>query len=175
MLSPFLFAVVVDVVTEFASLGALCEMLYAVDIVPMSETIKRLWNKFLKWKAAFERKGFKVNLGKIKVFVCGGITKDGMCKSKDDPCGVCGLRVKASSVLCLQCGKWIHGRCAGMKRATPKSSRNITCRTCEENVGEAVVQEEKLCDEVETVSEFTYLGDWVSAGGGYESAVTART
>ena len=44
---------------------------------------------------AFESKGLKVNLGKIKVMVCGGITKDGMSKSEDDPCGVCSLRVKA--------------------------------------------------------------------------------
>ena len=36
-------------------------------------------------------------------------------------------------------------------------------------------QEEKLCDEVETVKEFTYVGDRVSAGGGCEAAVTART
>ena len=36
-------------------------------------------------------------------------------------------------------------------------------------------QEVKLCDEVETVSDFTYLGDRVSAGGGCEAAVTART
>ena len=36
-------------------------------------------------------------------------------------------------------------------------------------------QEEKLSDEVETVREFTYLGDRVSAGGGCEAAVTART
>ena len=35
-------------------------------------------------------------------------------------------------------------------------------------------QEVKLCDEVETISEFTYLGDRVSAGG-CEAAVTART
>ena len=35
-------------------------------------------------------------------------------------------------------------------------------------------QEEKLCDEVETVREFTYLGDRVSEGGGCEAAVTAR-
>ena len=27
-------------------------------------------------------------------------------------------------------------------------------------------QEEKLCDEVETVGEFTYLGDKVNSGGG---------
>ena len=36
-------------------------------------------------------------------------------------------------------------------------------------------QEEKLYDEVETVSEFTYLGDRVSAIGGCEAAVTVRT
>ena len=36
-------------------------------------------------------------------------------------------------------------------------------------------QEVKLCDEVETVREFTYLGDRVSAGGEYDAAVTART
>ena len=33
----------------------------------------------------------------------------------------------------------------------------------------------KLCDEVETVSEFTYLGDRMSVGGGCEAAVTTRT
>ena len=36
-------------------------------------------------------------------------------------------------------------------------------------------QEENLCDEVETVSEFTYIGDRVSASGGCEAAVTAIT
>ena len=36
-------------------------------------------------------------------------------------------------------------------------------------------QEEKLCDEMETVQEFTYLGDRVSAVGGCEVSVTART
>ena len=54
-------------------------------------------------------------------------------------------------------------------------SRNLTCRKCEGNIGEAVEQEEKLCDEVETVQEFTYHGDRVSDGEGFEVAVTART
>ena len=35
-------------------------------------------------------------------------------------------------------------------------------------------QEENLCDEVETAREFTYLGDSLSACGGYDIAVTAR-
>ena len=34
-------------------------------------------------------------------------------------------------------------------------------------------QEEKLCNEVETVRELPYLGDRVSEGGGCETAVTA--
>ena len=54
-------------------------------------------------------------------------------------------------------------------------SRNLTCRKCEGNIGEVVQQEEKLCDEVETVRDFIYLGDTVSAGGGCEAAVTTRT
>ena len=55
-----------------------------------------------------------------------------------------------------------------------KLSKNFTCRKYEGNIGEAVEQEEMLCDEVETVMEFTYLGDRVSEGGGYEAAVTSR-
>ena len=36
-------------------------------------------------------------------------------------------------------------------------------------------QEEKLCNEVEIVREFTYLGDRVNAGEGCEAALPART
>ena len=139
VLSSFIFAVVVDVVTEFAKEGALRELLYANDLILMSETIEGLRNKFLKWKEAFESKGLKVNLGKTKVMVSGDITQEGLSKSKFGTCGVCSLRVKANSVLCVQCGKWIHGRCAEVKRVTPK----FTCRKCERNIGEAVEQEEK--------------------------------
>ena len=84
----------------------------------MNETIEELWNKYLKWKEAFDSKFLKVNLVKTKVMVSGRITNDGISKSNDDPCGVCCLRVKANSVLCVQCGKWIHGRCAGVKWVT---------------------------------------------------------
>ena len=55
-----------------------------------SETIEGLRDKFLNWKEAFENKGLKVNLGKSQVMVSSGITKDGMSKSKVDPCWVCG-------------------------------------------------------------------------------------
>ena len=50
--------------------------------------------------------------------VCGSTTKDGMAKSKFEPCGVC--RVKGNSDLCVLCGKWIHGKRAGVKIVTEK-------------------------------------------------------
>ena len=109
VLSPFLFAVVVDVVTEFAREGALSELLYADDLFLMSETTEGLRNKFIKWKEAFESKGLKVNLGKTNAMVSGGITNDGMSKSTLDLCAVSSLRVKANSVICSQCGKRTHG------------------------------------------------------------------
>ena len=52
VLSHFLFAVVVDVVTghgrEIALLKLLSELLYGYDFVLMSETIEGLMNKFIK-------------------------------------------------------------------------------------------------------------------------------
>ena len=67
------------------------------------------------------------------MMVSGNITKDGLCKSNVDLCGICSLRVEANSVLYVHCGKLIHGRCAGVKRAS-KFYRNFACRKCEENV-----------------------------------------
>ena len=153
----------------------LSELLYADDLVLMSETIKVLKNKFLKWKEAFDSKGLKINLGKTKVMVSYSITQDGLSKSKLDPCRVYRLRVKVNRVLYAQCGMCIHGRCTGGKMVTEKLSRDFTCRKCEWNIGDAVEQEVKIFDDVETVREVTYLGDRVSAGGGCEAAVTAKT
>ena len=94
--------------------------------------------------------------------------------SKVDPCGVCGLRVRANSVLCTVCGKWIHGRCAGVKRVTGKLASDFVCKGCDGSVRVAVEQVEKLCDGVDTVREFSYLGDTLSESGGCEVAVTSR-
>ena len=95
MLSPLLFAIVVDVITESARRGVVNELLYADDLVIMSEDLKeRFWN----CKDALESKGLKVNTRKTKLMVSGSEGK--LYKSKIDPCGVCGKRVLANSVLC---------------------------------------------------------------------------
>ena len=59
-----------------------------------------------------------------------------------------------------QCGKC--GRCAGVKRVTARLSRHFACIKFAGNIEEVLEQEETLCDEVETVMEFTYVGDSVS-------------
>ena len=105
LLSPFFLSVVVDVVTEFSREGALNELLYTGDLVLMSMVIEGLSNRFIEWKEVLESIGLKVSLGKTKLMVSSSITKDGLSKSRVDPCGVCCLRVKTKSVLCLQCGK----------------------------------------------------------------------
>ena len=50
VLSPLMFAIVVDVITENARRGEVNELLYADDLVIMSETIEDLEEKILELK-----------------------------------------------------------------------------------------------------------------------------
>ena len=103
VLSPLIFVIVVDIVTENVRNGLMIEMLYVDDLVLMSEVMEGLREKFWKWKEAFENKGLKVNFGKTKVVVSGA--EGEVSVSKVDPCGIFGKRVMANSVLCVKCGK----------------------------------------------------------------------
>ena len=67
VLSPLVFVIVVDVVMQNVRNGLMSEMLYADDLVLMSEMMEGLREKFWKWTEAFKRKRLKVNLGKTKV------------------------------------------------------------------------------------------------------------
>ena len=108
VLSPLLFAIAVNVITENAREGLMNEILWADDLVLMSEGIENLKKKFLKRKDAFESKGLMVNLKKTKLMVSG--SKGEVFHSKVDPCAKCGKRVMANLVMCTKCGKWVHGR-----------------------------------------------------------------
>ena len=62
----------------------------------------------------------------------------------------------ANSVLCLKCGKRIHGRCVKVRRETPRLGRDFVCGRCKKQVHGLV---RGLC----------YLGDRVNASGGCEA------
>ena len=71
VLSPLIFAIVSDVVTDHAREGLLNEILYANDLVLMSESLDDLRERFKRWRSALEDKGLKVNVGKTKMMVSG--------------------------------------------------------------------------------------------------------
>ena len=74
------------------------------------------------------------------MMVTGDITKDGLSKCKVDSCGVCNMSEYVNSVLCVQCAKWINGRCVRMEIAIPEFSRILACMKSEGYVLEAVKQ-----------------------------------
>ena len=69
VLSPLLFAIVVNVITENATRAVVNELLYADDLVLMSEDMEDLKKRFWIWKDTLESKGLKVNTRKTKVMV----------------------------------------------------------------------------------------------------------
>ena len=62
------------------------------------------------------------------------------------------------AVLCKSCGYWIHGRCAKIKMATNGLVINFKCWKCKEYHINVEDQKEKLHDDVEKVTGFSYLG-----------------
>ena len=71
VLSPLLFVVVMEALTQDVREGLPWELLYADDLVLMAESIEELKGKVLRWKECMEAKGLKMNIGKTKVMVSG--------------------------------------------------------------------------------------------------------
>ena len=97
-------------------------------------------------------------------------------RNRVDSSGIHGKTVTVNLVLCTKCDQWIHGRCFKLKKVTPSAARLFACSKCDKatnGVGE--VQQDVMCDEVETVKRFCYLGNRLNASGGCEATVTART
>ena len=69
VLSPLLFIIVLQAITEEFKTGCPWELLYADDLVLISESLEDLEKKFQTWKQNLESRGLKVNLGKTKVLV----------------------------------------------------------------------------------------------------------
>ena len=113
-----------------------------------------------------------MNVGKTTMMVSG--TEGEIVLSKIDPCGICGKRVESNSVCCTQCMKWIHGRCTKMIKVTCNSARDFVCGRYTD-VGDGTEEPvEVLCNAVETVKGFCYLGDRLNASGECETAVTSK-
>ena len=69
VLNPLLFVVVMEALTQDVRESLPRELLYADDLVLMTESIEELKGKVLRWKECMEAKALKMNIGKTKVMV----------------------------------------------------------------------------------------------------------
>ena len=97
VLSPLLFAAVMDVVSSEARSCLPSELLYANDLVIMTSTMERLGRRVADCRASLLGKGLKVNAGKSKVMV-GSSGGKVIVNSGKWSCGVCGKGVQTNSV-----------------------------------------------------------------------------
>ena len=104
VLSPLLFAAVMDVVSSEARSGLPSELLYADDLVIMAPAMEQLGRRVADWRASLRGKGLKVNAGKSKMMV-GSSGGKMIVNSGKWPCGVCGKGVQANYVQCTVCKK----------------------------------------------------------------------
>ena len=70
LLSPLLFIIVLEALSRRFREGLPYELLYADDLVLMTDSMEELMEKLEKWKESLETKGLRVNLSKTKVMHC---------------------------------------------------------------------------------------------------------
>lgn len=176
VLSPLLFIIVMQALSDKFKEGLPWELLYADDLSLIAESEEKLMDKIMRWKTGMEEKGLRVNLGKTKILKCQG----GVGQVEDSgkwPCGVCRKGVGSNSIKCTGCKKWIHKRCSGVK-GNRQDSLEFLCQKCIDGLkgGEEVVREFVLetGDKLEIVDRFCYLGDMIGKGGGAEEASITR-
>ena len=175
-LSPLLFIMAINVLTQGFRDGSLMELLYADDLVLCGESLNEVMHKCGRWKNAVEGKGLRVNVDKTKCMQLLFGKKN--IVSKVDPCGVCGERVGCNSIQCTKCQRWVHRCCSDvLRQVSPLSCLNVfVLRTC---LGHNCSVEEKLEfksgeDVLGEEEKFCYLDDMISCYSGASEAVSAR-
>ena len=114
MLNPFLLVVVMEALTSEIIEGLPWEILYADDLMLLTESKKSLKKKRLVWKEQLNRKSMRLNAKKTKFMSSGknfGETK----KDANWPCVICGKGVGSNFIHCISCNEWVHKRCSGVK------------------------------------------------------------
>ena len=146
-------------------------MLYADNLVLITESEKELISKIRQWKQCLEKKGLKVNVSKTKVLISTGQKLNEECE--EWPCRVCGKGVEKNSIQCIECKKWVHKRCSGIKGQLLKQCSSFVCKSCKKEDqgrnGQLIDRKGAGISEgvdignggkLEKVEEFCYLGDF---------------
>ena len=102
VLNSLLFIIVLETISMEFRTGAPWELLYADDLVFISDKIEDLIVKLNTWIEASKMKGLKVKMMKNKVMIS-GCNPDFLKKYGKYPCGVCFNSVGSNSILCIGC------------------------------------------------------------------------
>ena len=185
VLSPLLFIMVMEAITKYTKSGLPWELLYADDLVLITESETELISKIRQWKQCLEKKGLKVNVSKTKVLISTGQKLNE--EQGEWPCGVCGKGVGKNSIQCTECKKWVHKRCSGIRGQLLKQCGSFVCKRCKKEdqgqKGQSIDRKGAGGSEgldigcggkLEKVEKFCYLGDMISTEGGIDQAVVAR-
>jgi len=68
VLSPLLFAMLMNEISRDVKEGGVTEILYADDLILLGDDWTELENRYSRWKRAIKEKGMKANVCKTKVF-----------------------------------------------------------------------------------------------------------
>ena len=176
VLSPLLFLMVLEALSQEFRTGCPWELFYADDLVIIATSLDELKEKIAVWKNGMECKGLRVNMPKTKVMICAP-NSNPLKKSGKYPCGVCMKGVGCNSILCSVCSQWVHKNCSGIEGSL-KPDPNFVCKRC---LGTAKPINEQLVknvhigeDSLDVVPYFCYLGDMSSQGGGCLESITTR-
>ena len=168
VLSPLLFIIVLEALSREFRAGVPWEDLYADDLVIIADS-RGMCQEALDMERSHGEEGVELKCRKDK----------GHDLWYKYPCAVCHTGVGNNSIYCNGCKLWVHKKCSGLQRLTPNP--DYRCARCMGNAGpidgrpqnEVQVGPDKL-EVVTVVASFCYLGDMLSAGGGYEIAITTR-
>lgn len=175
VLSPLLFAIVMEAISREFRLSCPWEILYADDLVISADNIDTLIERFVIWKDGLASKGLNVNMKKTK----GMFSKHDAALQSDKsryPCGVCGSGVGRNSILCQTCNHWIHHKCTNLR--VIREDPTFKCKKCSgemiDNLENEPAEINIRSESIELVKSFCYLGDTINQSGNCFDATTAR-
>ena len=120
-LSPLLFAIVMEALSRECRIACPLELLYADDLVIMSDHLDDLKIQLQAWRTSPDTWGLRINVGKTKILGSSGEAQK-PTRNVKWPCGVCSEGVGVNSILCQTCNLWIHKRYSGVKGTLKKES-----------------------------------------------------
>ena len=176
VLSPLLFIIVMEALSQEFRTGCPWELLYADDLGIVAESLEELTEKFRLWKQGMEAKGLRVNMTKTKFLHSQGSQRKPHIKPCKYPCGICRQGVGSNSIYCMKCKHWIHKSCSGIKGRL-KQDPSFLCRRCKNELPPSPVETTEFIFDgttIDTVPTFCYLGDTMGSAGGCHDAITVR-